>query len=134
MPLRRRTTRELPRSKVVYPLGTFLKTELGYFYILSETKRTRLITKRVLDSWSPLRVVETSEAAVEHYRIAFKMKFRNGSLIHNLADGKIYLIENGRRRHITNPDVFERIGAVRNETVSVSLDEIKLHEEGEPLN
>lgn len=131
--MKRQRPRELPLSKVSYPEGTFLKTEKGYFYILAGTKRARLVSQRVLDSWSPPRVVLTSEAAVQDYRIAFKMKFRNGSLIHNIADGKIYLIENGKRRHITSPEVFERIGAKRSDTVSVSLDEIKLHEEGDEL-
>jgi hypothetical protein len=88
----------------------------------------------LLDSWSPHRVVRTTEAAVANYRIASKMKYRNGSLIHNLADGKIYLIEDGKRRHVQSPDALERIGAVRNEIISVSLNEIQLHEIGEPLN
>jgi hypothetical protein len=95
----------------------------------------RIITTRVLDSWSPARIVNTSEAAVQNYRVSSKLKFRNGSLIHNLADGKIYLIVEGKRCHITSPDVFPRIGAKgTKDVVSVSLAEINLHEEGETLN
>lgn len=132
MNLRRKTPR-LPTSEVSYPLGTFLKTEKGYFFIFSENRRLRFLSKRGIDSWSPHRIVETTEAAVGKYKIYSKMKFRNGSLIHNIADGKIYLIESNKRRHITNPDVLTRIGATRKDVVSVSLDEIRLHEEGEPL-
>lgn len=119
---------------VEYPSGLFVKTEKGYFYIVSPSKRYRLISRRVLDSWNPQRVIETTEASVSKYRISAKMKFRNGSLIHNLADGKIYLVSEGKRRHITSPDVLERIGATRKDVVSVSLEEIKLHEEGESLS
>lgn len=61
------------------------------------------------------------------------MKFRNGSLIHNLADGKIYLIVNGQRRQLVSPEAFERIGAKVSEAVTVSLDEINLHELGEVI-
>jgi hypothetical protein len=75
----------------------------------------------------------SSEAAVSKYRIGSKLKFRNGSLIHNLGDGKIYLIVDGERRHVTNPDVLETIGATWKSVVRVSVDEVNLHPEGEPL-
>jgi hypothetical protein len=79
--------------------------------------------------------VHTTEAALAKYRVSTKLKFRNGSLIHSTSDGKIYLIEGGLRRHVQSPDVFERIGAVgdRTDTVSVSLNELNIHPEGEPL-
>lgn len=61
------------------------------------------------------------------------MKFRNGSLIWNIADGTIYLIESGKRRAIISPDALTRIGAVYDDAVPVSLAEIQLHESGEEL-
>lgn len=121
-------------SPTVYPAGLFIKTERGLFYIANAEKRFFLISSRVLDSWSPQRVIETSEAAVGKYRIAAKIKFRNGSLIHNIADGKIYLVEEGKRRHITDPDVLTRLGATRKDVVSVSLNEIMLHDVGKDLS
>lgn len=123
----------LASEPVEYPSGAFVHTEKGYFYIVSQTKRYHLISERVLTSWSPQRIIETSEAAVVKYRIAAKMKFRNGSLIHNIADGKIYLIVDGQRRAIVSPDVFKLIGAKRSHTVTVSKTEANLHEEGAPL-
>ena len=125
-----------PLSKPVeYPSGVFVHTEKGYFYIVGENKRYRCLSKRVLDSWAPQRIIETTETALRHYRTAAKLKFRNGSLIHNIADGKVYLISGGKRRLMTSPEAFARIGAKRNRkyVTSVSLAEINLHEEGEPL-
>lgn len=133
----RRFKSPLPKTPTNYPSGTFIETEKGYFYISSPSKRLRLTTKRVLDSWSPHRVVKTTEAAVRHYRTTAKMRFRNGSLIHNLADGKIYLIEGGLRRHIISPEAFVRIGVdpdnLRKYVISVSLDEINIHPQGDEL-
>lgn len=126
-------TLSLPENPVEYPLGSFVKSEAGYFYILSNSKRLRIISERLLNSWSPHRVILTSEKALVKYRISSKMKFRAGSLIHNIADGKIYLIEDGKVRHITSPDALERIGAKREDAVSVSVEEIILHEMGEEL-
>lgn len=133
--LRRPRTSNLPTSPVEYPSGVFIHTEKGYFFISSPGKRMRCITKRVLDSWSPQRVIETSEAAVVNYKVTSKIKFRNGSLIYSMADGRMYFISEGNRRHIQSPDAAERIGAPggRNDAICVSLDEINLHPEGEPL-
>lgn len=131
---RRRPTRSLPSKPVKYPVGSFIVTETGYFYISGPSKRFRFLSQRGIDSWSPHRIIRTTEAAVANYRIVAKMGFRNGSLIHNIADGKIYLIEGTKKRHVTSPDVLERLGASRGDVVSVSLAEINLHETGEELN
>lgn len=124
----------LPDSPQEYPSGLFIKTEKGYFYIQGPGKRMRIISERVLHSWSPQRVVYTTEAAVANYRVTSKIRFRNGSLIWNISDGKLYLVEGGKRRHITSPEALTHIGAKRSDALIVSLDEINLHPEGEPLN
>ena len=125
----------LSSNPVEYPSGVFIHTEKGYFYIMGSEKRFRCLSKRVVDSWAPSRIIETTEAAVKNKRIAAKLKFRNGSLIHNIADGKVYLISEGKRRHMQSPEAFEMLGAKRDRkhVMSVSLAEINLHEEGEPL-
>lgn len=130
-----RRQRELPKTRTDYPAGTFIKTEKGYFYIFDSNRRHRALSKRVVDSWNPPRVVETSEAAVAHYRISSKLRFRNGSLIHSIADGKIYLIVNGKRCHMVSPEAFERLGVSpnRRDVMSVSLDEVNMHELGEDI-
>lgn len=130
--LRRKST-ELPTEPTKYPSGVYIHTEKGYFLIKDADKRSRITTPRVLASWAPQRVVRTTEAAVAGYRIVSKLRFRNGSLIYSIADGKMYLIENGVRRHIVNPDVLTLIGATTKDVVTVSLDEINLHPEGASL-
>lgn len=131
-----RTTKKnlLPQTRTEYPNGTFVETSKGLFYIAGPEKRLRILTSRVLASWSPPRVVQTTDAALAGYRVTSKMKFRNGSLLNSLADGRIYLIEDGKRRHVTNPDALLRLGARYSDAVHVSLDEIKLHPEGEPIS
>lgn len=132
MSLFKKTT-PTPSEPVMYPSGVFIHTEEGYFFIVSPTKRYRLVSKRVLDSWSPQRVIETSEATVVNYNVVAKLKFRNGSLIHNLADGNIYLISDGKRRQILTSEGISRIGAVPKEIVTVSDEEMNLHELGDVI-
>jgi hypothetical protein len=136
----RRSQKALTTATTRYPNGTFIETEKGFFYILNPTKRYRIISQRVLNSWNPHRVVKTTEAAVSKYRISAKLKFRNGSLIWNISDGKIYLIEDGKRRWLKNPDWFNILGLDptdlkfnMSKIQHVSADEISLHELGEDL-
>lgn len=130
----------LPKTHTKYPIGSFIETEAGYFYIASDNKRWRITSHRCLDSWRPHRVVKTTEAAVKAYRISSKLKYRNGSLIWNISDGRIYLIENGLRRWLRNPDLFPILGLDpsdlkfnMNKIICVSESDLNLHEIGEDL-
>jgi hypothetical protein len=62
------------------------------------------------------------------------MKFRNGSLLYSQANGSMYLVSDGKLRHITNPDVLDQLAINRNEAVWVSKEELNLHEMGLELN
>ena len=123
----------LPTEPTDYPVGTFVESEKGWFLIAKGNKRYYIATNRCLDSWSPQRVVRTTEAALKHYRIAAKLKFRNGSLLVNVADGKVYLIVDGERRQLTSPEAYAKIGAVYGGGIRVSDKEINMHKEGETL-
>jgi len=129
----RRTKTDLPTKPVKYPSGVYVHTEKGYFFIKSADGRVRITSERVLASWAPPRIVETTEAAVANYRVTSKLRFRNGSLIYSIADGKMYYIEDGKRRLISSPEALTLIGADWNDAVTVSVDEINLHQEGAPL-
>lgn len=127
---------EFPTSLDEFPAGLFIKTEAGFFYVMSSTTRYRFTTKRVLESWSPQRIINTTEQdpAVRKMKIISKMKFRNGSLLYSQASGKMYLISNNKLRHITNPDWLAYLGLKRQDAVWVSRDEINLHEIGDSLD
>lgn len=127
-----------PTSPIDYPPGVFVETEKGYFYIAAPGKRFRCVTKRVLDSWAPPRVALSSEAACANFKITAKLKFRNGSLLQSVGDGRLWYISEGKRRHLQSPEAWDKIGAVDTAssyrtTIRVSTAEIELHEEGEPL-
>lgn len=137
MTLFKRSRQRNPDFEIsAYPPGSFIKTEKGYFYVLNESKRLPIVTRRLLDSWKPHRVIETSEnhPAVKRLGVGVPLKFRNGSLLLSQASGRMYLIVQGRLAHVTNPDVLEALGFKTWDAVAVSLDEINLHEKGQPLN
>jgi hypothetical protein len=66
-------------------------------------------------------------------KLVGKLGFRDGALIKNIADGKMYLISQNKRRHIVSPDSFTRYGLDRSRVIEVSDIETNMHELGENL-
>src|SRR6478736_4740404 len=89
--------KSLPTSPVSYPSGTCVDTPGGLFYIIGN-KKYRIGSDRILNSWSFPRKIKTSDEAVSHLRIAGRLGFRSGSVVTNLADSRVYLIEDKTRR------------------------------------
>ena len=123
----------LPSKPLVYPVGSAIRTEDGIYYIKSDSIRMRITSEKILESWNFHRVISSNELALKNYKIMGKLGFRSGSLIHNVADGKIYLVESNKLRHIQSPEALDLIGAGRDDAVTVSLIDIQLHDIGEPL-
>lgn len=133
---KRKRTTESPShtrltTKTNFPDGLCVEAN-GDYFLIREGTRIRLPTQRVFESWS-LEAIPVELDAIRHMPIAGRMGFRDGSLICNYADGKIYLVSGNRRRPIISPDVYERYGLNEGHTIFVSQDEINLQKEGEPL-
>lgn len=112
----------------VVPSGLIAHTEKGYFYIKGK-KRFRFISDRAKDSWS-LPIIETVELMLTGVALAGTLGFRDGSLVQDVSDGKMYLISDNTRRHIVDPDVLEWLNV---EIIKVGQKEIFVHAEGDKL-
>jgi hypothetical protein len=115
-----------------FPSGLAVKTESGVYWI-KDGKRYKLISDRAANSWA-FTTSQGTENAISHIKVVGKLGFRDGSLIKNISDGKIYLISQNKRRHIISPDVFERYGLNRSAIIEVSEVEVNMHNIGEDLN
>lgn len=118
-------------AKTDFPTGLCVEAN-GKYYLIRNNTRLRYPTDRVWESWS-LPAIPCEYDAIKHIPLAGSLGFRDGSLILNYADGKIYLVSANKRRLITSPDVYERYGLDRENIIEVSQDEIDLQREGEPL-
>lgn len=116
---------------IVFPSGLAVKTEKAIYWI-KDGKRFRLISDRAANSWA-FTTVKATEQAVSLMKVAGKLGFRDGSLIKNIADGKMYLISQNKRRHIVDPDSFDRYGLDRSKLIEVSELEAAAHDLGENL-
>ena len=114
-----------------FPSGIAVKTDKDTYWI-KDGKRYRLISDRAATSWS-FTTVNATEAALTGFKLAGKLGFRDGTLIKNIADGRIYLVSQNKLRHIVDPDSFTRYGLDRSKVVEVSENEISAHDLGEKL-
>jgi len=77
--------------------------------------------------------VNATEAALTGFKVAGKLGFRDGTLIKNVADGKMYLVSQNKLRHIVDPDSFTKYGLDRSKVIEVSEAEVSAHDLGEKL-
>ncbi len=118
-------------SPTSFPSGIAVETDKATYWI-KDNKRFRLISERAARSWA-FTTVRASESALSNIKVVGKLGFRDGALIKNIADGKMYLISQNKRRHVVDPDVFIKYGLDRNLLIEVSEAEANMHDLGEDL-
>ena len=131
MKLFKNTQTPLITSPTNFPSGIAVQTEKATYWI-KDGKRFKLISDRATKSWS-FPTVNANESALSSMKIAGKLGFRDGTLIKNIADGKLYLISQNKKRHIVDPDTFDQYGLNRSNIIEVSESEANMHELGENL-
>lgn len=88
-------------------------------------------SKRARDSWGlPVFPLDRREDSLPR-RLVGTVGFRDGSLIQNFKDGKIYLISNATKRLLTAP--LEDYGFSWSDVVAVSDQEASFHSDGEDI-
>ena len=131
MKLFKNTQTHLISSPTNFPAGIAVKTPKACYWV-KDGKLFKLISDRAEKSWS-FTTVNAEESALSGMKIAGKLGFRDGTLIKNIADGRIYLISQNKRRHIVNPDSFVLYGLDRNLIIEVSQAETSMHDEGDNI-
>lgn len=131
MKLFKNTQTHLITSPTNFPSGIAVKTDKATYWI-KDGKKFRLVSDRAERSWSFV-TVNATEPALINIKSAGVLGFRDGTLIKNIADGKIYLISQNKRRHIIDPDSFTRYGLDRSKVIEVSESETNMHDIGDNL-
>jgi hypothetical protein len=123
---------EPPQVPIEYPDGVLVDSGEHVYYIRGG-KRYRLYSDRAAGSWG-IDPIRGSEQSLANYpRARAPLGFRDGTLIQNFSDGKLYVISGNKRRQVTSPDVLARFGWRERDALVVSDEETALHDEGERL-
>jgi hypothetical protein len=124
-----------PMLPVPYPSGVCVGDETGKWFYIKGQYKIPITSHRVLQSWSFATVIRGSEDSLSGFHTTTgPLGFRDGTLLKNFADGKMYLVSENKVRHIVNPDWLEWLGLQDYNVIHASDDEIKLHEEGDVLS
>lgn len=100
------------------------------YYILKNNRLIRFISYRAFKTW---RMPDAQNITLRHEQPEFGgvVGFRDGTIIVNAADGKLYLISDSKRRLITAP--LGDYGWTWDRVLEVSEKETNAHEQGEPI-
>lgn len=119
-------------SPTIFPNGFAISDGKNKYFIKSG-KRYKLFSDRASISWG-FNYINVTPQSYKSMPLGGTLGFRDGTVIKDIADGKIYLIENSKKRHITSPDFFEKYGFDRNWIIEVSQKEASLHKDGEDID
>lgn len=108
-------------------------TEDGEVYFIKGKSKWKIFSSKCVDSWDFAQIVEGTKASISRYTYVGYLGFRDGSLIKNVADGKMYLVSDNKRRHIKTPGLFETLCFDKDLMIDVSDDEASIQQEGEPI-
>ena len=126
--------RPRPQSPLNYPDGVAVSNELGHVYLIRGDTKHKLFSQRVVDSWNFSVVLRGSVESLRGFKNGPVLGFRNGTLVKNISDQKMYLISQNKRRHVQSPEFFDDLGFEWDEYYLVSEEEVNLHEEGEVIS
>lgn len=112
----------------IVPSGLIASTGKGYFYIKGG-KKFKFVSERAMKTWS-LPVIKTTDDKISKFTLSGTLGFRDGTLIKDISDGRIYLVSDSKRRHIISPDVLEWLNV---SMVEAGQKEVLIHEEGDSL-
>jgi len=121
-----------PLVPTVYPSGVAV-FDGSNTYFIKNNKKYRIISDRAVKSWG-FKVWYGSPESLSKIVLGGILAFRDGSVIKDVSNGKIYLVVNGMKQHITTPDFFTKFGVDPEYIIEVSAKEADLHKNGEPIN
>lgn len=120
------------KNPTKYPSGLVVTTEKGT-YLIKNKYKMKMFNDRVFQSWK-LNDSLGSEIALSGFLFGGIIGFRDGTLLKDISDSKIYLISENKTRHIVSPDVWTKYGLNKNDIIEVSSEEILLHKNGDILD
>jgi hypothetical protein len=118
-----------------WPDGALLQAEddTTIYYIENGNKRAIESKSVFLSRFNPERVVMVSDDDLTYYEDGAPIKYHNFSLLKN-SRGEIFLIVNDTKRKIENSEVFDKIGFMEDEIISVSNSELELYKNGAKIS
>ncbi|MBU2595918.1 DUF4091 domain-containing protein, partial [Patescibacteria group bacterium] len=123
-------------KKITHPNGSLIKVEGDPAIYLIENDK-----KRPIPSWSVFAsqfnsraVIIVSSSEVNNYPLGDPLKYQEGTLFRTRDNSSVYVVENGKKRLIPSPQIFEGMGYNWGEIIIAEDNNILgLHPKGEDI-
>jgi len=114
-----------------YPDGVLIKAKGDpTVWYIEDGKRKGIPSEKVFErrfNWSQIVEVE-NKSAIEEYPVGESVKFSDGTVL--LVENTVYVVENGKKRGMTNPEAFLNLGYKWENVIRIEAQEIENYEEG----
>lgn len=113
-----------------WPDGALLRSEDGTTYYIENGKKRQIVSKAVFASrFDENKVISVSDADLSYYEAGPPIKYLNFSLLKN-SRGEIYMIVDNAKRQFEDWEIFQKIGFMADEVITVPDSELDLYENG----
>lgn len=120
-----------PEEPTRYPDGVCVVTESGRYYLKGVTKY-KIKSDTVFKSWDFPVVLESTDAAISQYQPSLRrLGFRDGTLIRDIYDQRLYIIADGLRVPVTSVDMYKLLDIDNRKIPYVSHEDVIFHKEKE---
>ena len=121
---------EAPNSPYKYPDGVCVVTESGRYYLKGSTKY-KIKSQSVFNSWAFPTVIDSSDVAISEYKPSLRrLGFRDGTVIRDIYDQRLYIISASARVAITTPEAYRALGIDESRIRYASHEDVVFHKEG----
>jgi len=123
------------KLKKRYPDGTLVKSDTrDRIYYIEKNKRRPILSEKLFKlkkfDWSDVQLLPDRELA--KYSLAKPLTYPDGVLIKSQGP-EIYLVKNGKRKHISSAILFNKMGFDWKDVILVSQAELSAHPLGEKV-
>ncbi|PIR04154.1 MAG: hypothetical protein COV59_03140 [Candidatus Magasanikbacteria bacterium CG11_big_fil_rev_8_21_14_0_20_39_34] len=126
---------QITTSSASNPAGKVIElNQKGRLYFLKDGVYHFIPNKQVAESNFPGYIPEKADLSIlDTFQEGKTLGFKDGTLIQVQGFNKIYVIENGKKRHIPNEKVFLSLGYKWENVIPTDLETSLLHEDGLPI-
>jgi hypothetical protein len=117
-----------------WPDGSIVKGSKDAVYRVNAGRLDHVAGPAIFSSWFRWNeIARVPDPAIDAYTQGPALGFRDGTLVRT-PDGKVWLLSEGRRRHIQSPDDFVRLGFRWDAIVDVPAEEAAVDPAGAPVD
>lgn len=118
-----------------YPLGKLLRsTKTNGVYFVKDNVKSPIVDPVIIKlNFPTLQISSATQTVLESYDNALPVILKDGTLAKVPSDPSVYVIADGKRRWINDPETFEKLGYSWSNIQNISERILYLHDAGEVI-